>query len=256
MVFGPRLQRCSLLIAAGALAVPVSAGLGQTSPPAADDILARSRALYASLKSYADTGTVVWEYGTTSVSRHTFKTYYRAPRHFYFEFIEDKVDGGSRLAIWCEGGDFQSWWTDTRVHSVYPLGQGNIAFVSSDSFTVGSASQIPSLLFANARLVSTLAELADTTAAGIEAIGGRPAHKLTGIARTMYGTGHVTNERQTTVWIDAETLLVRKIFEDTPKGIPAGSRARKTTTFEPQANPTLEDSRFLFKPPKLGERPW
>jgi outer membrane lipoprotein-sorting protein len=237
--------RC-VSLPAGALAV---ACLCPVSPSAEDDILARSRAHYASLKSYSDTGTVVYEYGTASVSRHTFKTYYRAPRHFYFEFTEDKADGGSRLAIWCEGTDFQSWWTDTGVHNTYPRGQGASAFISSASFSAGSASQIPSLLFASAGLVSTLSELADMTAAATEVINGRTAHKLTGIARSMYGTGYVTNVRQTTVWIDAETLLVRKIFEDTPKGALAGSRRRITTTFEPQANPTLEDSRFKFVVP-------
>src|SRR5688572_27231312 len=96
------------------------ASLPALQPAASDSILARSRKLYASLKSYADTGTVMVEYGTSSVSRHAFKTYYRAPRQFYFEFTEDKADGGSRAVIWCDGGDFQSWGTETGVHSVYP----------------------------------------------------------------------------------------------------------------------------------------
>lgn len=223
-----------------------------TWPGAAqNDTLQKSRAVYAALKSYADTGTVLHESGINSVSRHTFRTYYRAPRHFFFEFNEDKADGGSVLAIWCEGGDFQSWWTDSRVHSTYPPGKGSAAFTSASSFTVGSAIQIPSLLFSTAGLVATMGELAEMTAAGTELIGGRPAHKLTGVARSKYGaTGHVVNERSVTVWIDVETLLVRKIFEDTPKGFPAGSRNRITTTFDPQANPALDDSRFKFAVPR------
>jgi outer membrane lipoprotein-sorting protein len=226
--------------------------LVSTSPGVAqNDILARSRAIYASLKSYADTGMVVHESGTNLVSRHTFKTYYRAPRHFYFEFDEDKKDGGSVLAIWCEGGDFQSWWTDTKVLSKYPPGQGVAAFTMSISFTVGSSIQIPSLLFATAGLSGTIAELTEVTAAGTEPIDGRPAHKLIGVARSKYAaTGHIVNERRATVWIDAETLLIRKIFEDTPTGLPTGSRNRITTTFEPQANPALDDSKFRFTVPK------
>jgi hypothetical protein len=52
-----------------------------------------------------------------------------------------------------------------------------------------------------------------------------------------------------TVWIDAQTLLVRRVFEDTAEG--TGSDANRfTTTFEPQANPTLDDARFAFTPPK------
>jgi hypothetical protein len=30
-----------------------------------------------------------------------------------------------------------------------------------------------------------------------------------------YGIGNVGEERTTTVWIDTETLLVRKVFQDT-----------------------------------------
>jgi outer membrane lipoprotein-sorting protein len=244
-----RPRTCSSRPSAFALALACVCFFRARPAAAEDDILARSLAHYASLKSYADTGTVVYEYGTNGLSRHTFRTYYRAPRHFYFEFTEDKADGGGRFAIWCEGGDFQSWWSDTGVRDTYPKGEGNRAFVLSGIFTAGSASQIPSLLFANAGLVSTLGELSDMTSAGTELVHGRSARKLTGIARSMYGTGHVHNVRQTTLWIDEETLLVRKILEDTPEGLPAGSRIRITTTFEPQANPALEDSRFEFVVP-------
>lgn len=241
----PRLRCLSLVAATLALASLVQAAVGQAS----EDVLARSHAAYAALKSYADTGTVVQEYGTSSVSRHTFRTYYRAPRQFYFEFTEGQADGGSRTVIWCEGADFQSWGSETGVHSVYPRGQGASAFVSASYPTSGSATQIASMLFASAGLISTLTELADMTADGTEVINGRTAHKLTGIARSMYRTGYTTNVRRTTVWIDAETLLVRRVFEDTPKGTPAGRRQRVTTTFEPHANPTLDDSRFKFAVP-------
>jgi outer membrane lipoprotein-sorting protein len=225
--------------------------LAAPTPGAQDDILARSRARYAALKSYADTGTVLYDYGVARVSRHTFKTYYRAPRNFLFDFTEDKADGGSRFVIWCEGEDFQSWTSDTGIHTVYPRGQGTTAFVTTSAPTFGASMQMASLLFASAGLVSTLAELAEMTPAGTEDIDGRAAQKLTGIARTTYGTGHVTNVRRTTIWIEPDTLLVRKIFEDTPKGSPAGIVRRVTVTFEPQANPTLDDSRFRFVVPSL-----
>jgi hypothetical protein len=69
---------------------------------------------------------------------------------------------------------------------------------------------------------------------------GRVDHAF-GAVRRREAAGHV---------IDVETLLVRKIFEDTPNGLGAGLRNRVTTTFEPQANPVLEDSRFRFTVPK------
>jgi hypothetical protein len=67
--------------------------------------------------------------------------------------------------------------------------------------------------------------------------------------RTAYGTGAVAGARPALIWIDVETLLVRKIFEDTPSGTGGGITTTITTTFEPRANPTLEDGAFRFTPP-------
>jgi hypothetical protein len=64
-----------------------------------------------------------------------------------------------------------------------------------------------------------------------------------------YATGRGAHPRPTTIWIDAQTLLVRKIVEDTPAENPQGSLDRLTTTFEPRANPQLEDSVFRFAVP-------
>jgi hypothetical protein len=52
-----------------------------------------------------------------------------------------------------------------------------------------------------------------------------------------------------TVWVDVETLLVRKIFQDTPRGGMPGAVSRVTTTFEPRVDPDLEDARFRFTVP-------
>jgi outer membrane lipoprotein-sorting protein len=66
----------------------------------------------------------------------------------------------------------------------------------------------------------------------------------------MYGSGYVHNVRRVAVWIDSETLMIRKIFQDTPKGMGGGgTRFRFTYTFEPQVNPALDDSRFKFAVP-------
>ena len=59
----------------------------------------------------------------------------------------------------------------------------------------------------------------------------------------------MTNVRQVTVWLDSESLLVRKVFEDTPKGYPTNAFLRLTITLEPQASPQLEDANFRFTVP-------
>ena len=69
------------------------------------------------------------------------------------------------------------------------------------------------------------------------------------MAGQYYPSGQMTNVRQVTVWIDAESLLVRKVFEDTPKGYAIGSYLRTTVTIEPRANSKLDDSKFQFRVP-------
>jgi outer membrane lipoprotein-sorting protein len=244
----PRLWRLALLVTAAAVVLhPADPGAAASME---HDLLVRSAKAYAALKSYADTGTVVNEWGTEQVNHHTFKTYFRAPRHLYFEFNEDKKEGGNRYVLWGEGEDFQDWSSDSQTHNAYPKGRGRNAFVSAGHPTSNVVSVVPSQLFPDAGLVSVMTELAEITAAGTESLNGRSTHKLTGIARSMYGTGHVFNVRPVALWIDSETLMIRKIFQDTPKGYgQPGTRLRFTFTFQPQVNPQLEDARFRFVPP-------
>lgn len=246
--------RYPVLLAAAALV----AGSGALPGPirASDDPLAQSRAVYAALKSYADTGTVLQEFGPAAApvrERHAFKTYYRAPRHFFFDFTKGEKPGGIRFVIWGDGEAFHTWWSTTGLEETYPRGSGARAFVLSTHPTVGSSVLISPLLFAGAGLIGTLEELANVSLQGTETIGGRQCHKLAGVARSRYATGHEVNIRRTTVWIDVQSLLVRRVFEDTPRGTPAGSVSRVTTTFEPQANPTLDSSRFRFAVPSPQE---
>jgi hypothetical protein len=44
---------------------------------------------------------------------------------------------------------------------------------------------------------------------------------------------------------------IRKVFDDTPKGLPATAVLRTTLTFEPQANPALDDTTFRFMVPSV-----
>ena len=66
---------------------------------------------------------------------------------------------------------------------------------------------------------------------------------------TYQATGHVTNVRKSAVWIDTQTLLVRKMFNDTPRGSGTGTILRSTVLIEPVANPALDDGKFKFTVP-------
>lgn len=233
--------------------IPLLAAAGfppHTRRSAADDILARTRGVYAALKSYADSGTVDVEYGQArdpSHDRHSFRTLYRAPRLFYFEFI--KQHDADRLVVWSDLEAFHSWWRTTGTQTTYPKGEGATAFVTAESPTSHSVTQIAPLLFTGAGLTGTLTELEEAADAGLENVGGHPCHKLVGVAQSRYGSGRVFNVRRTTVWIDTTSYLVRKVFENSPDGTAPTLVSRVTTTFTPHANPALDDGRFRFTPP-------
>ena len=90
------------------------------------------------------------------------------------------------------------------------------------------------------------------TDAGMESVDGHQCHKLTGVAKSVYRTGYETNVRKVAVWIDAETLLVRKVLEDSRAG-PAMNVNRVTMTFAAHANPPLDGTHFTFTPPSAQQ---
>jgi hypothetical protein len=242
--------------------VPVLVSLtmltGERSPvPIADDLWERSRTAYAGLHSYADVGVVTTEDqppGAPLITeRHTFSTDYLAPRKFYFEFRKNPAHTKERLVIWCDGGDFESWWSATGVHQTYPQGTGATAFAVSNYPTTGTVVMVPPLLFSKAGLQGPLAELKAPKLAGTEEVDGQRAYKLVGEVTLGYATGLGRHARPTTVWLDSLTLLVRKVVQDTPAGTPEGSVSRIITTYRPEANPALADSVFRFAVPIVAK---
>ncbi len=224
------------------------AGQAATS---AQDILTKSQAAYAALHSYADTGSVDTEFGPPQGvlrEHHTFRTLFRAPRHFLFDFVkQEKTD---RFVVWADDEAFHTWWQATGVADTYPKGQGGGAFVAGGQPTLNALMALSPWLFPQADLDGALTELGDASLAGTEAIDGHPCYKLTGVGKSVYRqSGHVVNVRKMIVWIDVQTLMVRRVFEDTAEGTGTGLN-RITTTFDPQVNPALADGQFAFTPPK------
>jgi hypothetical protein len=224
----------------------------------AEDVLQRTRELYPTLKSYADSGTLTEE-TSGFVERSRFRTYFvNAPRNYFFEYrqIASEYKTGQRLpltnriVLWMLHGHLQSWNSALNTHEEYPEGSNQVsAFVTASAGTTGVAVLVPSLIYVKANLVATIQELGEVTMAGVETLRGRRCYKLMGIARSVYPSGQVTNVRPATVWIDAESFLIRQVFTDTPKGYPAGQVHRLTVAYEPRPNPPLSDSVFTFTVP-------
>jgi outer membrane lipoprotein-sorting protein len=212
----------------------------------ADDILKKMRDTYAAMNSYADSGTVINEYGASGRDRHSFTTYFtRSPRHFLLDF---RKQGGDRYVIWSDQEAFHTWWKTTGQQTDYPNPNNAPAISQSGQNTKQAALEIPTLLYSKVQLGGDFNNFADVERDGTEEIGGRRCYRLLGRASDAYaGSGKEVNNRKMTVWIDAESYLVRQILEEWKS--PAGSRTRLTTTYQPQANPTVEEAKFKFVPP-------
>jgi outer membrane lipoprotein-sorting protein len=225
------------------------------------DVLAKSIKYYSTLTSYADTGTVRRETAGI-VDDARFTTYFRrTTRDLFFDFqsltsltrsTRFSIDMTSaRTVIWMSKGEMQTYDGRTQAHeAINPEAGGQVRALQNGNYaSQGVSILIPSLLYAHSRLPSTILQIGEAAPAGVEEIDGRRCHKITGVAAQFYPSGQRTNVRAVTVWIDSETQLIRRVFEDTPKNYPAGGVSRLTITLQPQANPTIPDAKFQFTIP-------
>ena len=241
-------RRAVLASAAALAAMALVRRVAAEEMPITDDALTPIRQRYLDLKSYADTGTVLveqqWEGAPVTKEGGRFTTFFRAPRNFFFEFVEDEASGNNHLVIWCDGGDFQSWWNATGQHEVYDGGRGALAFLLAISPTLGSSNVVPGLIFAKAELGGAVAGLRDARDAGEEEVDGKRFAK---IQADILVAGGVVREFPTTLWIDPETKLLHKLLEDTPPDF--GGLNRRTTILKPEADIDIDDARFTFTVP-------
>ena len=234
------------VVAASAIALSLTR-FAKAQEEAEPDALTPLRERYAALETYADTGTVLVEqqWDKTEIRQSgKFTTLYRTPRNFFFDFTEDPDTGTDRFVIWCDGGDFQSWWATTNQHEIYDGGRGANAFLLAEYPTIGTSMAIAGLIFARAEIGGPVAGLTDIREAGEEEFGGRVFRR---IAADTIVAGSVIRPHPTTLLIDPLSLLLHRLVEDTPPG--SVGLDRRTTTFTPEANVHIEDRSFSFAVP-------
>jgi hypothetical protein len=210
----------------------------------AEDVISRMRAMYGELRSYSDTGRVINEFGVAATDEFTFSTCFnRAPRQFVLDFHKT----ADQFVIWGDPDAFHTWWKTTGEVYDYPNPNNAPALTGSARNSMSTAQKIPALLYAKAALGGDFATLSSAAIDGVEDVGGHRSHRLRQqVSDTYAATGRQTNTRQMTVWIDAESLLIRKVLEEwTP--LP-GQRSRITTVYEPLANPAIEAAKCRFAP--------
>jgi hypothetical protein len=241
-------------------ATPLDASAMQQTAFKADEVIVKMRAAYAALTSYADSGTVLEE-TTGFTDRHTFRTLFaRAPRSMLIEVrsIASEYKNGNRLplthqvVLWLEEDDLHTWENRYQSHETYPAagGQQQVnAMKNANYSTLGISILVPSHFYTKSGLASALHATEEAEADGFETVNGRRCFRIRGVERWRYPSGRETGVRPITIWIDAETYLVQKILQDTPRGYPRGEISRRTTTLKHRANPKLEPAQFRFVVP-------
>jgi outer membrane lipoprotein-sorting protein len=224
--------------------ISVTFAAAQSHAQSADDIVKKMRDTYGALNSYADSAVMVREYGATD--RHTFATCFkRTPRHFLLDFHKE---GGDRYAVWGDPDGFHTWWKTTKQTTDYPNPSNTPAITLSGPPTESAVVKIPTLLYPNADLGGDFTNFAAAKVEGNDDIRGHRCYRLTGKASDSYAaSGKEVNIRKMTLWIDAESFLLRQVREEWPPV--GGTSTRLTTTYEPQSNPSLDEAKFKFSPP-------
>jgi hypothetical protein len=252
-------QRVTLLsICAFVGTVLATSAVAESDKDNAMGLLARSLALYSTLPTYADSGTAVRE-GPGLIDRWKFQTYFSRPLNFRFDFqgVTSQSAGltmdssTQHIVLWMIEGELQSFNQQLRSHNtIGRTGNQPGELLNASAYTVGTSVLITSLLFSKSDLPGSIRQIREAAHAGLESVNGRRCHKIVGTAAQFYPSGKMTNVREVTVWLDEQSLLVRKVFEDTPRGYPSASYLRLTITLDPQANPRLEPANFQFTVPK------
>jgi len=245
-----------------ALVALASAGDTTAARPAydANDVLAKMRSAYAALTSYADSGTVLDE-TSGFTDRSTFRTFFnRNPNNLFIEFrgiaseykLGNKIPLTAYIVLWMENGELQTWSGADQAHSTYPRAEGQQvnAVKNAGYYTHGVSVLIPSHLYSQSGMASPVHAAEDVEADGFETVNGRKCYRLLGVERWRYPSGQETGVRAITIWIDAETYLIHKVFQDTPKGYPRNEISRRTTTIKHRANPKLAPTQFRFTVPE------
>ena len=251
----PNLIPIALIAFAGA----ADTGAVRRTPYDANEVLTKMRAAYATLTSYADSGTVLDE-SSGFTDRSTFRTFFtREPNNLFIEFrgvaseykIGNRVPLNAHIVLWMEAGELQTWSGALQAHETYPraAGQQVNAVKNAGYYTHGISVLIPSHLYTSAGMASPVHAAEEVEADGFETVNGRKCYRLLGVERWRYPSGQETGVRAITIWIDAETYLIHKVFQDTPKGYPRNEISRRTTTIKHRANPKLTPAQFRYTVP-------
>jgi outer membrane lipoprotein-sorting protein len=193
----------------------------------AQQILDKMASTYATCKSYRDSGAVTNFFSPQHIDVRPFRTAFVRPNEFRFEY--DDPDPEKPYIVWAKGDEVRTWWyvkPGVQNPSSLELGIAGATGVSG-----GSAHTIPNLLLPDQIGGRSIASLTDLTRLPDDAVDDTPCFKLQGKFA----------DQPTTLWLEKETYLIRRIAEDT-------KLTRTTTVYRPEVDKEIPAEELAFKP--------
>ena len=235
------------------LPVQVPPAQAPPAPPAApvplvdgspEAILARMLKTYADAPSYEDEGEAVLVFrgdGPKRTVKRPFSTRFVRPKLFRYEFSERARDGDderNRYVIWTDAAPelSKAWWT---IKPEVREGTLDSALGTAAGVSGGTSTIVPGLLMSRVMPSrASLGWLKQPKLTGEEVVEGANCDKIEGLN---------SSGRPETTWVDKETHLLKKMYEETK--IP-GAVVEQTTTFRPRLDIAIPADQFDFKPPQ------
>ncbi|MEX2553265.1 MAG: hypothetical protein WD627_09760 [Actinomycetota bacterium] len=234
----------------------------------AEEMLAAMVVRYGGCHSYCDSGKVVTRFirqSRPSSRIKPFKTAFVRPGQFRFEFRSrhgDAEEDWDRYIIWARGSEARTWWdVSPGIERRDSLG---LAVAGATGVSGRSSHTVPALLLPDQVGGRSLTDLREVQSLGDEQLDEVMCYRLTGrfaprpvdeareeesredfIRKTGRAPEH-SEESPPILWIDRESLLLRRLDEQTRLET---YRTENVTSYEPAVDVAIADDELAFDPP-------
>lgn len=207
----------------------------------ARDVLRKSAIVYRTSKSYSDTGTVQTEYTNISrtwIGETRFKTAYVAPDRFRFEATMQEMPRVEYTFVaWRDGHDVQATFSidpdfNQKITSLAD------ALDAAAGISRDTSGMIPGLLVDGMKLGGDIVRLADPVRLDDTLIDGIDCFQVQG--------KRWPHDGPTTVWIDKESFLILKIYEE---DLIRNGTTKTTWRYQPARNAAVDEADLQFNGP-------
>ncbi len=232
------LTNASLLLVVLMSAPPVrGVGTGTPQSLSGSEILAQMAQVYATCRSYRDSGVVrivYFEETGERVEERPFETAFVRPESFRFEFRESFMGRTKRYIVSQRASEIRTWW-DVHAATETPASLA-MGLAGATGVSGGSAHTVPVLLLPGVIPGRSTKDMTDVRRLDDVECGSSACSRVEGV---YAGT-------KRTLWIDLKSFLLRRVDFSTefPK-----FHTRETTTYEPAINETIPPEALEFNPP-------